>query len=70
MIKKFVYWLYLKVVYLPALKDKIKADYPGVTVKCKIKDLDRGFLIMDAREIRHIQQAQYEREWIPDDKLN
>ena len=70
MIKKFIYWLYLKVVYLPQLTEKIKRDYPGATVKCNIKDLDRGFLIMDARQVRNIQKAQYEREWIPDDELH
>ena len=64
MIKRFVYWLYMRVVYLPELKKKIKAQYPGVRISCKIKDLDRDL------EVKQVQKAQWEREWIPDDKLN
>ncbi len=70
MVKRFIYWLYIRFVYLPELKAKIKSQYPGVTVSCKIKDLNRGCLISDAKSVRAVQKAQYEREWIPDDELN
>ena len=65
MIKKFIYWLYLRVVYLPELKAKIRGAYPGVRISCRIKDLDS-----DEDNVREVQKAQHEREWIPDDKLN
>ncbi len=70
MIKKFIYWLYLRVVYLPDLKAKIRKSYPGVRIKCKISDLDKGYVISDEENVRQVQNAQSEREWIPDDKLN
>ena len=70
MIKKFIYWLYLRFVYLPELKKKIKGSYPGVRISCKIKDLDKGYVISDEDDVRQTQKAQWEREWIPDDKLN
>ncbi len=70
MIKKFIYWLYVRFVYLPELRDRIKEAYPGVTVSCKIKDVNRGRVPSDFKSVRDIQQAQHEREWIPDDELN
>ena len=72
MIKKFVYWLYLRVVYLPELKKTIRETYPGARISVNIKDLDRsGFINKDTEtKVRQVQKAQWEREWIPDDELN
>ena len=70
MIKKFIYWLYVRFVYLPELKDRIKQAYPGVTVSCKMKDVYRGCVPSDAKSVKDVRRAQIEREWIPDDKLN
>ncbi len=64
MVKRFIYWLYMRFVYLPELKAKIKRSYPGVRVSCKITNLDKDM------EVKQVQQAQHEREWIPDDELN
>ena len=64
MIKRFIYWLYLRFVYLPDLKKKIKSQYPGVRISCKISDLDKDI------EVKQVQKAQWEREWIPDDDLH
>jgi len=49
---------------MPELKAKIKTQYPGVRISCKIKNLDRDM------EVRQVQKAQWEREWIPDDDLH
>jgi len=68
MIKKFIYWLYLRFVYLPELKKTIRETYPGARISVNIKDLDRSK--NTEAKVRQVQQAQYEREWIPDDKLN
>jgi len=68
MIKKFVYWLYLRVVYLPELKKTIRETYPGARISVNIKDLDRSKNTED--RVRQVQKAQWEREWIPDDELN
>ena len=70
MIKRFIYWLYMKVIYLPALREQIQKTYPGVRFSCKIKDLDKGFVLTDETKVRLVQKAQYEREWIPDDQLH
>ena len=68
MIKKFVSWLYMKVVYLPALKAKIEAEHPGVKVTCT------GRLAEDdydpELENRIMRQAWFERERIPNDHLH
>ena len=64
MIKKFIYWLYMRFVYLPELKQAIRETYPGARISCKISDLTTE------TEVRQVQKAQWEREWIPDDKLN
>ena len=70
MIKKFIYWLYIRFVYLPELRQSIKEAYPGVTVSCKIKDVYRGRVPSDAKSVKDVQKAQWEREWIPDDELH
>ena len=67
MIKKFVTWLYLKVVYLPTLKGKIQQEYPGVKVTCTGSIKDSYDYELEGRIMR---QACFERERIPDDHLH
>jgi len=68
MIKKFIYWLYMRFVYLPELKQAIRETYPGARISCKISDLTTE--TDTETEVRQVQKAQWEREWIPDDELN
>jgi len=65
MIKTFISWLYLKVVYMPALKEKIEKQYPGAKVTCSHKTVEDPEL-----EGRLMRQACFERERIPDDHLH
>ncbi len=67
MIKKFVTWLYLKVVYLPLFKEKIEKQYPDarITYSTRIEDDYDPEL-----EGRIMRQAWFERERIPDDHLH
>ncbi len=67
MIKKFISWLYLKVVYLPDLKEKIEADHPGVKVIYTNKAQDFTDWEFEQRLMR---QACFERERIPNAHLH
>ncbi len=67
MIKKFVTWLYLKVVYLPTLKEQIEEEYPGAKVTCTSRIKDTRDYELEGRIYR---QACFERERIPDDHLH
>ena len=70
MIKKFVSWLYMNVVYLPLLKEKIEADYPGVKVTCTGRVAETEIDDDPELENRIMRQAWFERERIPDDNLH
>ena len=67
MIKKFIRWLYLRVVYLPDLKAKIEADHPGVKVIYTNKAEDYADWEQEQQVMR---QAWFERERIPDAHLH
>ena len=67
MIKTFVSWLYLKIVYLPALKEKIEKEYPGAKVTCTSRIEDTRDYELENRIMR---QAEFERERIPNDRLH
>ncbi len=67
MIKKFVTWLYLRVVYLPDFKKKVERMYPDakITYSTRIED-DYDYEL----ERRIMRQAELERKWISDDNLH
>ena len=69
MIKKLVSWLYMKVVYLPTLKEKIEADNPGVKVTCTGRIAEEYSYDCEL-ENRIMRQAWFERERIPNDHLH
>jgi len=70
MIKKLVTWLYLKVVYLPALKAKIEAEHPGTKVTCTGRMAEPEIDDDPELENRIMRQAWFERERIPNDHLH
>jgi len=66
MLRKFVTWLYYKVVFLPDLHKRIKNSGPSITISCSPESMDEAKMIVKALE----RQAMAEREWIPDERLN
>lgn len=67
MIKKFVTWLYLRVVYLPLFREKIEKQYPGAKVTYSTATED---YYDDELKRRIMRQAELERKWISDDHLH
>ena len=73
MIKKFVTWLYLKVVYLPEFKKKVERMYPNaeITYSTRIEeDQGDGLVGVIVDQERVMRQAWFERERIPDAHLH
>ena len=66
MIQKFVSWLYLKVVYMPEFKKKMKQAYPDAEIvyTTRTESYDHEM------EERILRQACFERERIPNDHLH
>jgi len=75
--KKFVSWLYYRIIYLPEMKKKLKEHYPDakITVRRAKTPSDEGILI-EPEDIQEqgspaqYRQAERERKWISDDQLH
>ena len=57
--KRFISWLYYRIVYLPEMKKKLKQYYPEANITVRRGSNDPL-----------TRQAEREREWISDDELH
>ncbi len=59
LMKRFISWLYYRIVYLPEMEKKLKQYYPEANITVRRGSNDPL-----------TRQAEREREWISDDELH
>ena len=66
MITRLITWLYVRYVYMPALREKLKKTYPHADVVLS----DKNGVSVNGLCSKQMARAEYERKYIPDNKLH